>query len=184
MTKQELARALDLSIRQIENLVVDGMPHAKRGRRLLFEAAAIVWYFRRKLQEFEARTPPSVEEARARRELAQAELAEYELAEKRRQMLSIEDHDRILGRLQDRLRAKHLNLPGKWAPQIVGLRSIPEGQARLEEMMHECLLELTRVADQVEEDSATYGPADASQRLRARAAGRRRRPPEAPRPPA
>jgi phage terminase Nu1 subunit (DNA packaging protein) len=179
VTKNEIAKVLGLTPRQIENLTAEGMPRTKAGRTFEYGPDAIVWYFTRKIERIEEQRPPTAEEARARREMVSAELAEYELAQLRGQVMTIDDHDRIVARMQDRLRARHLNIPGKWAPQIVNLRSIPEAQAQLEQMMHECLLELTRVAEEIEQDDATYQAAqadDARQRVPADSrAGRRRR---------
>jgi len=182
MTRDKLAAALNLTARQIANLAAEGMPRRRRGRAFDYDVDAVVWYYQRKLERMEQLRPPGVEEAKARRELAQAELAEYELAEKRAQMISIDDHDRILGGMQDRLRAKHLNAPGKWAPQAVGLRTIAEGQLLLEQIMQECLLEITRVGDEIEDDNDDYAPQDTPERISPSPPTRRRRRAKAARP--
>lgn len=159
LNQTELAAFFDVDVRTVRRWTKTGLPRDSSGEFPL--AHCVAWVRERDRQEAERLQRPATEdEARARKVAAEAELAEYELAEKRQSMVSIDDHDRILGRLLDRLRAKILNIPGRWSPHMVGLRTISDGQLRLEELMQECLLELTRVGDEIEEDDETYRPQD------------------------
>jgi phage terminase Nu1 subunit (DNA packaging protein) len=150
MTKKELADVLHLTPRQVDNLVVDGIPRRKAGRSWAYDVVAVVWYFSRKLEAAQAARPPKLDEARARFELARAELAEYELAEKRAETLTVAVHLALLGDYLQRVRARHLALPGKWAPRLVNLRSTEAAQLRAKELVNDVLLELTRIGEEVE----------------------------------
>jgi len=150
LTKKELSDTIGVSLRQIDSLVAEGLPRVKRGRRYEYPYVAIAWYFQRKLARVEGQRPPALEEAKARAALAQAELAEIELAQRRKQLVAIEDIERQLSRLLDRLRAPLLNLAGQYTPLIIGLRTYGEGKMRLEQISQEIMLELTRAAEDLE----------------------------------
>ncbi len=54
----------------------------------------------------------------------------------------------------DRLRAKLLNMPSKWAPAMVGCRTVPEALTRLEPAVADAMEELGSTADDIERDDA------------------------------
>lgn len=61
LTKAQLAAILGLSRRQIENLVAEGMPQEKVGRRCVYPLTAIAWYVRRKLERTASRDPAAAD---------------------------------------------------------------------------------------------------------------------------
>lgn len=152
MTRKELADLLGLKPRQIDNLVVEGIPRRKAGRSYDYGADAVAWYFRRKLEALESARPPSLDEARARKETAQAELAEYQLDEVRGQMIKKADSVAQVSRVYDLLRAKLLNVPGRYATQLVGLRSYAEARTALEKIVDDILSSFAEEADEIEAD--------------------------------
>jgi hypothetical protein len=149
MTKKELADLLGLKPRQIDNLVIEGMPRTKRGRAYVYGEQAVAWYYQRKEQASEQR--PDVLSSQARREAAKADLAELDLAEKRGQLVRIADVCKDYGAMLERLRGKLLNAPGKYAPRIVGIRTLAQARAVLEDLVRELMVELH--SDYVKDDS-------------------------------
>src|SRR3990167_694399 len=136
MNKKQLADVLGLKPRQVDNLVVDGIPRAKIGREWEYGPEAVAWYFRRKLEALEDRAP-SLDDARARKEMALAEIAEYQLAQTRGQMVDQATRMRELTRILDRVRAVLLNVPGRDAPGLIGLRSYGEARTALERVVED-----------------------------------------------
>lgn len=63
------------------------------------------------------------EQARARREVARARLAELEVAESEGELIPIEAVSERFGRRLDVLRAGLLNMPGRWGAQVVGIET-------------------------------------------------------------
>lgn len=90
--------------------------------------------------------------ARARKETAVAQLREYELAEKQARVVTLEYMEQQVAAILRQLRARILNIPGKWAPAMVGLRSVGEAQPRLEQLSHELIVDLSEVGDITELD--------------------------------
>lgn len=171
MKKKELADILGVTPRQVDNLVVDGLPRTKAGREWRYGPEAVAWYFRRKLEAVEAQRPPSLDEARARKENALAEIAEYQLAETRGRMVDQATRLRELARILDRVRAVLLNVPGRDAPDLIGLRSYGEARAALERVIDRVLQALTQAADEIEGGDDGADASDGGSRV----APRRRR---------
>ncbi len=156
LTRKELAAELGVGARQIANLREEQMPCVKVGREYYYPYAAITWYHARKYEALEGQRPPALEEARARRELAQAQLAEIELAKARGELVTHDIFESELGLILDGLRARLLNLPGRMAPRLLGARTVPEMELRLEEAVHEAMIDLTREADDLEDGVGRY----------------------------
>ena len=143
--KVALARELGVGVRQVENYAADGMPREKRGRAWAYEVeACTVWR--------EARKRPrsvevvSFEQARARRELAQAQLAEDELGRRRGELYTGTDVDRWTATFGDAVRARVMALP-RYAHRVQAAQTFQESHALLELIARE-LLEGLQIAVQ------------------------------------
>lgn len=77
--------------------------------------------------------------ARARKMAAEARLSELHLREVEGDLVPIEHVRAIEAARRAELRARILSVPGKWAPQVVGLRNVAAAQARLEDVMNDLL---------------------------------------------
>ena len=135
-----------LKPRQIENLVrmPDGMPRTKVGRTWDYGPDAVTWYYTK--GPGAPVQPVGVEAARARKENAQAEMAEYQLAQLQGQMITVEDAQVERNRSYDSIRAKLLNFPGWMAPRLAG-RKMGEVQQALEDGVNEILTVLSTEDD-------------------------------------
>ena len=145
MKIKELADLLGLKVRRVNDFVVEGIPRTKAGRTWDYGPDAVVWYFVRKLERLESERPPTLDAARARKEIAQAKMAEYQLAQVEGQMLTIDFHQEEKNRVYDRIRAKLLNFPGWMAPRVAG-RKMGEAQKALEDGVNE-ILEVLSMGD-------------------------------------
>lgn len=101
-----------------------------------------------------SKAPEDVEEAKARKLAAEAELAEIERDRERGLLVPVVDVEREVGVVFDRLRAKLVALPGKWGPMLVGCRTIAEATARLEPAVHDAMADLSYAGDEVSEGEA------------------------------
>lgn len=162
VSKKECAARLNLTTRQITNLVDAGMPRNVEGNRVSFPwPDALHWYIQYRIDAEVARNGPAdFEAARARKMAAEAELAELELAQRRGLLLTTDDFRRELEAPLVRVRAALQNVPGKYAPRCVGLETPAIAQGVLDEVVREAMTELARVAGESDDDD----PADTPER--------------------
>jgi hypothetical protein len=94
--------------------------------------------------------PGDLEEARARKMAAEAELAELALAKARGQMVTVGAAVLAVERRFMHLRARILAVPSKGAYRLVGLRSLPQATKQLREIVADLLPVLS--TDELAED--------------------------------
>lgn len=142
VSQTELASLLSLSTRQIRNLEKEGMPKGSDGQRSVYEPAACVrWYvqYRERLA-----APKDQEDAEKRRAIAEAQLAELKLAKEQGKVVEVETVGQEVDGMLEQLRNQLLTLPQRWAPQTVGLKTLPEATQVLEAAVLESLAALSR----------------------------------------
>ena len=147
----ELAQALALTDRRVRQLADLGViPAQLRGRwQLIGSVQAYIRYLRR--SSTDGTEADTLEFARRRKVSAEAELAEMELGQLRGTLVTTDDALKRFAAVLEQLRARLLNSPGKYAPQFLGIRTIPEAQLRLEAMIAEAMAELTTLLDEEED---------------------------------
>lgn len=84
--------------------------------------------------------PPSI-----RKDLADARLKEHKLKELQGEVISIEEIRKENEYILTAFRNKTLGVPSKIAPALIGIESVAEIKAILEEAMYELLTELSRL---------------------------------------
>lgn len=89
----------------------------------------------------ESAKPVDAHEAKQRKMLAEAQLAELDLAERQGQLVTLEDYRKSIGLLLDPVRATMLAVPAKWAPLLVGHMTVGDAQAALEPLVMAALRE-------------------------------------------
>lgn len=90
--------------------------------------------------------PGDLEEAKARKMAAEAELAELELAKARGELIAVEDAVKEAEQVFERLRARLIAVPGKEAHRFVGLKRLPHAMKGLRDVIDTALTELSRDA--------------------------------------
>lgn len=155
LSAKQLADELGLGTRQIDNLVADGMPRHKRGRGYAYPWPIVLrWYIKhREASALRRSQPTDLNDARVRRETAEAQLKELELAKLEGRTVTIEDAEREIGATLDRLRARLVNIPGKWAPQLVGKLTVAAAKTALEGAVAEAMAALSKDGKQAEADA-------------------------------
>lgn len=145
VTQQELAAILGRTTRQIRYLDAAGIPHRRvNGREKRYPLPdAVDWYYRRQYEQREE--PTSLDDARRRKLVAEAEIAEYDLAEKRGDMFTGDYLDRQLRGMLHVVSAAARRLPNRWAEDVVGLDTVEAAESKLEAMADSFLEELAEL---------------------------------------
>jgi phage terminase Nu1 subunit (DNA packaging protein) len=88
---------------------------------------------------------------------AKVEREEYKTAREIGSVVLIEDADKIITTKLERIRSKLSALPAVWAPQLIGLKEIPDAVDRLDtltrRLMEECVSDVVEDEDEDEEGS-------------------------------
>lgn len=145
LTQAAVARALGVTTRQIHRWREMGLPSHGEGRRLrLYLPEVIAWFVEHKTKQ-QGRV--DISEAKARRQMAEAERAEIKLAQERADLVSIEVYESELDGMVGRLAAVLKSFPSRWSPQLVGSASPGEVRAMLGRGVRELMDDLRKVAD-------------------------------------
>lgn len=155
ITKRAFAETFGVSEAQLERYFQQGMPHEKASTRKIMipMPAGRVWYHEYLVNKGRKQAAPTtLDEAKQRREAAQAELAELDLAERRGELMHVSDYEQLVGDAFARVRARLTNLPSRLAGVVVGCETIQEAQARVDPLVREAMDELQRAVDVPEPD--------------------------------
>lgn len=91
--------------------------------------------------------PADYEDAKARKMIAEAELAEYDVALKRGELMTVADGEKTIAEAFQRIRGQLLALPRRIAADVVGIQTLPEANARLTKAVAEVMEELAQADD-------------------------------------
>lgn len=153
MKQVEIAELLGISSRQVHNLVKAGMPtHPEQGKTWYDGPECVAWYVTQKVAQ--AEEPANEEEARERLDKLRGDILEIELAKARGSVLPVEYSVGQVEEIGERLRAKLQAMPAKWAPGLLGAKTIPEMASRLENAVNDALKALVTVADEMDLEEA------------------------------
>jgi phage terminase Nu1 subunit (DNA packaging protein) len=136
-TQRDLARIFGVSEALISKLMRQRV--LRRGGTLAELVQAFVQ------REVEANGPPASSELESERiqlTRARRQLAEAELAEQQRRVVDADAVVREWGRLVGTAKQRFLGLPAKVTPMVVGAKSLPEAAALLEREILQALAEL------------------------------------------
>jgi len=149
MTREEARETLAVSKRTFERLVSKGLPRKGEGRRERFPWPEIQrWAVDQARQEGrESVRPQDYEDAKARKMMAEAEIAEYDLALRRHEIMPVADGEKAIGEAFDRVRGQLLSLPKRVAHELVGIQTNAEASARLTQAVSELMADLRRGDD-------------------------------------
>jgi hypothetical protein len=154
MPKATFCATFGVSEKQLERHFQNGLPHEKQGRRAyVLMPDGRVWlhrYIEEKGKQSAA--PKTINDARLRKETAQAGMEELKLAREQGKTMLVIEHEKMLGEAFSRVRAKLLNLAPRAAGAAFGAISIQDCQAKIEPVVTEIMEELC-ASDDVPETS-------------------------------
>lgn len=145
----ELASVFGVSTQAVQAWVRRGCPFVEKGgagKAYVFETADVItWRREIEMQATGDGDDDSItlEQARKRRELAQARLSEIDLAKRRSELVEIEAVAEIVSEDYTRVRARLLALPPKCAPLIHKAETVTEIREILDGSVREALAELS-----------------------------------------
>jgi hypothetical protein len=114
----------------------------RAGRRWYHWPRFPIWY-RTELQRNREK-PTTFEDARTRKMIAEAELAEIELAKARAEALAVSDMESLVATDYAKVRAGLQSMPGKLAPEVVGLKTVAEAIRKIDPLVREVMENLSR----------------------------------------
>lgn len=152
VNRVELAVIFGVSLPTIDAWVRGGMPcvvEGGRGVEYQFNTRdAINWHVAQKAAPKGAvgNGTETLEEAKRRREITNADLAEIDLAERRGRVVPIEHVAKQVGRLLSSVRARLLAIPTKVAPVAQTAGSAEEIRSMIEDSIREAMTEIVSAA--------------------------------------
>lgn len=160
VTQREIAQELRLSIRQVRNLTDEGV--LVRDKDLKYDVADNFAKFLA-YREAQARNKGSatkeelllLQRRKLEQELTTGELA---LAQQLERLVTLEYMQKQVSALLEALRARCLNVPGKWAVDVAQASTPGEAQDLLERMITDLLSELAEAGDDPELDADDEEP--------------------------
>lgn len=155
VSQQQLAPILNVTSREIRNLYERGLPFTigAKNRREHDVGECFAWYLKFKLEE-KKDDPGKSATAGLRLRALEIEVhqAEIALAEARKNLVSVEYLENQVARINEAVRSRILNLPGRAGPLLVGCKTIAEVQIRMQGLIDELLTSLTEIGDDEELD--------------------------------
>lgn len=156
----QVSAALNLTKQRVNQLVHEGLPREEHGKYDVVKV--MLWYIRYLQEALKHRGVPGMSDGegtlqikieRARLLSADASLREIELAQKRGQVIEIEESGKLWDDAVVRARARILGAINKNAPMIVGIKTTTQAMEILTGIAHEALLELVTLGDDVDIES-------------------------------
>jgi phage terminase Nu1 subunit (DNA packaging protein) len=144
-----LAKAMNVGERRIEQLVHEGMPREGRGRYDL--GKCLLWYVRFLQKALEARRIEmsdgelaSYKEEKLALLRIDRELREIELAQKRKELVAIDDVEKAYSDMALTIKARMMGVPARLAAELVGETSRVMIQAKIEKEVWATLAQLAK----------------------------------------
>lgn len=155
VSKKDFAALTGYSAKQIERWIQGtDMPHRREGNTLYFPWPAARAWLNHYLEEKGKRAakPESVDDARRRKEYAEAEMAELKLAEARGELDTVENLEKAMADAFARVRAKLSSFAPRAAGAVAGAASVQEATALLTPLVDEIFAELRQTEDIPEQE--------------------------------
>lgn len=161
LTQTELAQRLNRTPRQIRKLHDSGIPRNTDGSYPWPQAHE--WWVKFKQEEKERRSgndgkTTELDRARAAKEWAIAGMRELELKEKLRELVSVDLMEQQVEDCCVAVRSALNNVPGKYAPRIIGIETVGKAQLVLQDVVDEVLAALTDAASQIPDTDGSDTP--------------------------
>lgn len=139
MTGKALAELFELTPRRVQQLAKEGVfPKIARGRYPLEECVrGYVNYWK---ERAEGRfTETELDQARLAREQLEVRKRAIEVARAEGSVVSLQDHEEVLGKLLVGVRGVVLSIPGAWGTRVIGIETPGEGLQRMTKLADEIM---------------------------------------------
>ncbi len=154
----ELAQLFDVDERTIRNWVRLGCPQRMRSKRPTYVLSEVIaWRRQRDRVEASSADRPDLSLEQARKLRADADLAELKVRERRGELVATPHVEQQMERVCLVLRSRVLSLRGRWAPRLLGLGSMVDAAAALDQMATELLDSLQSAGEAPDDDDDPGG---------------------------
>lgn len=145
--KADLCRVLGISDESVSNYVKLGMPVTGKGHGARYNLSECIQWVRayevkKAVNSTKGPGSDSEETLKLRLLTAKVQQEEYEAAKVMGAMVTIDDFEKALSRELERVRVKLLAIPAVWAPQLLGMKEIPDTVDRLNDLVTALMDEL------------------------------------------
>ncbi|MGA3295263.1 MAG: hypothetical protein ABSE45_14945 [Candidatus Acidiferrales bacterium] len=144
---EKLAAFFNLTKQRVHQLVAEGLPRELRGKYDREKCAQ--WYIRYLQAAIEKKAIPlepgafaTEQQEKVRNMRAAADLKEIDLAQRRGQLVAIDDVEREMTDLVLTTKARIMSVPARLAPELLGETSRVMAQAKIEKALKEALVQL------------------------------------------
>jgi phage terminase Nu1 subunit (DNA packaging protein) len=144
---EKLAVFFNLTKQRVHQLVAEGLPRELRGKYDQDKCAQ--WYIRylqavieKKAIPLEPGTFATEQQEKVRNMRMSADLKEIQLAERRGQLVAIDDVEKEMADLVLTTKARIMSVPARLAPELLGETSRVMAQAKIEKALKESLAQL------------------------------------------
>lgn len=147
INQKELSSIIGITVQQIIKLEKEGVFN-RNGEKFYTLPHAVNEYIAYKIKSELRKVKgdsEDINEAKRRKEIAQATLLELEVREKQGDLISIDEIRKENEYVLTAFKNKSLAIPSKIAPALIGIESIAEIQAILERAMYDLLIELANL---------------------------------------
>ena len=147
INQKELSSIIGITVQQIIKLEKEGVFN-RNGEKFYTLPHAVNEYIAYKIKSELRKVKgdsEDINEAKRRKEIAQATLLELEVREKQGDLISIDEIRKENEYVLTAFKNKSLAIPSKIAPALIGIESIAEIQAILERAMYALLRELANL---------------------------------------
>jgi hypothetical protein len=154
ITLNKLALACGCTPRWLQELAARGViPTLKVGKRTAYPyPEAVLAFWEDKMASIE-KVSTTLDQAKLRKMEAEAELAELKASEVRKELVPMGLFLEEVDSLFDLLRGRLMAVPGHWAPEIVGIKSVKAAVTTLRPLMAELI-------ESLRDSVAEYGTSD------------------------
>lgn len=144
LTQTELARVFGVTTKTVQRWVERGLPREGIGRKATYPLEACIVWVREKDREeaIDAARPRTLEEARIRKATADAELAEYELGLRRKELMTLAQYRAAVSGAFSRVRAQLVTLENRLAPDVIGLQKLLDARSIVREHVKRIMQDL------------------------------------------
>jgi len=149
INQMELSEIIGITTQQIIKLEKDGVFN-RNGEKLYTLPDAVKEYVAYKVKSELRKIQGDdidIGEANRRKAIAQATLLEIEVAEKNKSLISLDEIRKETEYVLTSFKNKTLGVPSKIAPALLGIETIAEIKAILDDAMYELLTELSKLED-------------------------------------
>lgn len=152
LTASDTEKMLDIAAQSLKNMKKRGIPMTESKPPKYPARECVLWAIKEGIVKYSISNNTDLDTEnlppRERKDLADAQLKELELAKKRGELISLEDIRDQVERIMVSFKAKTLSIPSKIAPVLITCETVEEIKAIIDTSMRELLTELDRLADE------------------------------------